>query len=212
MVHATRGAIGRPLLQRVRDHIGAHVWPIHRLDAATSGVLVFAKSPSVAGDLGQMLRRGEMVKHYFALVRGRPPPEGMIDNPVPRAEHSYRVPAQTCFRCQWHQGRYAWMWLRPITGRRHQLRRHLKHMSWPIIGDVRYGKGEHNRIFNREYGLVRMALHAARLRCPLPSGGVLEVSASVPEDLREPLLRWGLPPDQLEDRGWADLECIADEV
>jgi tRNA pseudouridine65 synthase len=81
------------------------------------------------------------------------------------------VPAQTeYFRIGTFE-RYSLVVALPKTGRLHQIRRHLKHVSCPLIGDVRYGKGEHNRLFREQYALDRLALHAAALRFVHPSSG-----------------------------------------
>lgn len=197
VVHTTRGGVGRPLLQRLRDQLETRVWPVHRLDAATSGAVLFALGPEIAAELQAVFRRGEVHKRYLALVRGVPgAPEGIIDHPVPNASGE-RVPARSDWWHRWDSGRYSLLEVHPRTGRRHQIRRHLKHMSWPIIGDVRYGKGEHNRKFRDEFGLCRLALHACALRLQGPSGPI-DVEAEVPEDLRRPLLRFGVPATAFE--------------
>jgi tRNA pseudouridine65 synthase len=182
----------------VRDAVGARVWPVHRLDAATSGVVLFALDAEAAAALSRRFSEGTVEKRYYALVRGRPPPAGTIDHPVPKAAGAERVPAVSDFRALFEAGRYTWLELRPRTGRRHQLRRHLKHMSWPIIGDVRYGKGEHNRHFRERHGLHRLALHAARLRFAGLAGETADVQAAVPADLAGPLRALGVPPPALE--------------
>jgi len=105
------------------------------------------------------------------LTRGHPPLHGLIDHPIPRAPGEERVPAQTeYFRIGTFE-RDALVVALPKTGRLHQIRRHLKHVSCPLIGDVRYGKGEHNRHFREEYALDRLALHAAAVRFTHPSTG-----------------------------------------
>src|SRR5688572_28656558 len=81
----------------VRDHVGHHVYPVHRLDRATSGVLVFAKTPEDAAVMHGAFDRGEVVKRYLALVRGVPPESGTIDHPVPQREGGARVDAVTTF-------------------------------------------------------------------------------------------------------------------
>jgi len=81
----------------------------------------------------------------------------------------------------------------PETGRLHQIRRHLKHISHPVIGDVRYGKGEHNRLFRARFGLYRLALHAAEVRLEHPATGApLRLAAPLPPDLAGPLAAMGL--------------------
>lgn len=205
VVHATRGAEGRPLLQRARDALGHRVWPLHRLDAATSGALAFALDPETASALAPRFGTGEVDKLYVALVRGVPPPSGVIDHPVPNAD-GRRVPAVSAFRRLWTNERYSLVAVRPRTGRRHQIRRHLKHESWPIIGDVRYGKGDHNRWFRKEHGLHRLALHAARLGFVVPDEGSLEVRAPLPPDLAEPLASLGVPRSILDEAPAAEAD------
>jgi tRNA pseudouridine65 synthase len=112
-----------------------------------------------------------MDKRYLALTRGHPPEQGLIDHPIPRAPGEERVPAQTEFARIGTFERYALVVALPKTGRLHQIRRHLKHLSCPLIGDVRYGKGEHNRLFRERYALDRLALHAAALRFVHPWTG-----------------------------------------
>jgi tRNA pseudouridine65 synthase len=172
-----------PLLQRVRDQVGTWVYPIHRLDRAASGCVVFGLDPAAAGFLGTAWTSGVVIKRYLAITRGHPPEHLVLDHPIPRAPGEERVPATTEIRRVDTFGRYALAEARPITGRLHQIRRHLKHLSCPIIGDVRYGKGEHNRIFRTQHGLVRLALHAASVSFPHPDGGAIEVAAPLPPDM-----------------------------
>ncbi|MEO1086004.1 MAG: hypothetical protein AAFY88_17330, partial [Acidobacteriota bacterium] len=93
-------------------------------------------------------------------------------------------------------GRYALVEARPRTGRLHQIRRHFKHRSWPILGDVHYGKGEHNRLLRDEYGLHRLALHAFEVQIDHPvTGERLKIRAPLSRDLADPLLALGLEPE-----------------
>ena len=173
-------------LLRLRDQIGARVFPVHRLDRATSGVLLFALSAEMAGRVCASFVAGEVEKTYLALVRGVPPEEILVDHPLPPGEdtHAPRVPAQTMIVRREVFGRYSLVEARPLTGRLHQVRRHLKHISCPLIGDVNYGKGEHNRLFRERYGLHRLFLHATRLRLPHPvQGGQLDIVSPLPADL-----------------------------
>ena len=171
---------------RVRDQIGAHVFPVHRLDRATSGVLLFALSAEVAALVCASFAEGKAEKTYLALVRGAPPEEIAVDHPLCPGEdsHAPKVPAQTLVLRREVFGRYSLVEARPLTGRLHQVRRHLKHLSCPLIGDVNYGKGEHNRLFRERYGLHRLFLHATRLRLPHPVyGGQVEISSPLPQEL-----------------------------
>lgn len=188
------------VLTVLRDQIGRHLYPVHRLDRGTSGALVLALDPATARALQERFEAGEVRKRYLALVRGIPPEEGVVDSPVPRAPDGPRVPAVTEFRRLGTFERYALLEVVPRTGRLHQIRRHLKHISHPIIGDVRYGKGEHNRLFRERFGLHRLALHALELAFPHPDvsrgGHDLRIVAPVPPDLAGPLRAMDLPvPD-----------------
>lgn len=171
------------LLQRTRDTVGAWVWLVNRLDRGTSGAVVFALDAAAAAALGDAFTTGAVTKTYLALTRGHPPEHLVIDHPVPRREGAERVDAVTEIRRLETFGRYAWVEARPRTGRLHQIRRHLKHISCPLIGDVRYGKGEHNRLFRERFDLHRLALHAARVIAPHPDGGTLDVTAPLAPDL-----------------------------
>jgi tRNA pseudouridine65 synthase len=179
-------------LFRVRDAIGARVHPVHRLDRGTSGALLFARSREATAAL-----QNRFEKRYLALVRGTPSPtEGTIDHPVPKSEDGPRVPAVTHFRlvARSEIDRCSLVEARPVTGRLHQIRRHLKHMSHPLIGDVTYGSGPLNRHYRATYDLHRLALHAwsVAFRHPV-SGAPIEVTAPVPDDLGRALDRLGLP-------------------
>ncbi len=183
-------------LNEVRDRLGQWVYPVHRLDRATSGVLAFALDRETARNLQAQFQDGRVEKRYLALVRGIPPEHGLIDHPVKTTLRGKdRVPALTEFRRLGTFERYALMEARPRTGRLHQIRRHFKHLSHPLIGDVRYGKGEHNRLFRERFGLHRLALHALEMRLEHPAGGrPLRWVAEVPEDLAGPLEAMGLWP------------------
>jgi tRNA pseudouridine65 synthase len=162
----------RDLLRMTRDALGRYVYPIHRLDRGASGAVLFGLNERAARELNRGFAEGATGKRYLALTRGHPPEHGLIDNPVPRAPGEPRVPAQTeYFRIGTFE-RYALIVALPRTGRLHQIRRHLKHVSCPLIGDVRYGKGEHNRWFREQYGFERLALHAAALRFAHPVTGL----------------------------------------
>jgi tRNA pseudouridine65 synthase len=175
-------------LTRARALAGRHVYPAHRLDRATSGVLLFALDPGTAAALGAQLSEGGFDKRYLAFVRGILGSAREIDHPLAAEPGSERKPAQTSVRPLGCFERYSLVEAIPHTGRTHQIRRHLKHVSHPVIGDTRYGKGEHNRIFRTRFGLQRLALHASTLAFTHPvTGERIVVHAPVPGDLAEPL-------------------------
>jgi tRNA pseudouridine65 synthase len=169
------------LLQQVRDAVGRYVYPIHRLDRGASGLVLFALDADAARSLSSAWPDAD--KRYLAITRGHPPEHLVIDHPIPRAPGEERVAARTEIWRRDTFGRYALVEARLHTGRLHQIRRHLKHISCPLIGDVRYGKGEHNRIFRTEHGLHRLALHCHHLAVPHPEGSTLTVASPLPADL-----------------------------
>jgi tRNA pseudouridine65 synthase len=188
LVHATaldRGET-RVVLQALRKLLGQTVFPLHRLDKATSGVLAFALDSSTARSLGERFESGEGIrKTYRAIVRGWPTGDRQIDHPLTRMKddrtdsRTQSLPAQTLLRIL-HRGalpvahgpypeiRHAELELRPLTGRRHQIRRHLKHIAHPVIGDSTHGKGPLNRAVSEHLGIARLWLHAESLELVMP--------------------------------------------
>jgi tRNA pseudouridine65 synthase len=145
--------------------------------------------------------RDDLAKRYIALVRGIAPEQLLIDHPLARlsddeghADTSQdKQPAQTQIARLGAFERYSLVLAQPQTGRSHQIRRHLKHISCPILGDTRYGKGEHNRACRERFGLHRLALHAGSLAFAHPvTGAPITVRAAIPADLAAPLAAMGL--------------------
>lgn len=170
----------------VRDRIiGAPIFALHRLDRGTSGVVGFALDSEMAAMMQETLRDPEITeKEYIALVRGPMKEPVDLDYPVPRKAGGERVPARTLFLPVATTGRWTLVKAYPRTGRYHQIRRHLKHLSLPVVGDTKYGKGEVNRLFRQDYGLNRLFLHAHRLTFKHPvSGEVLFVRAPLDKNL-----------------------------
>ena len=186
LVHRGWAADDDVALFRVRDMLGAHVHPVHRLDRGTSGALLFARTPEAAATLGRALEAGRVEKRYLALVRGTPPDEGVIDHAIPRREGGERAPAVTRFRLLARSpvDRCSLVLAEPETGRLHQVRRHLRHISHPIVGDVNHGSGVINRHYRASYGLHRLALHARSIAFDHPTTGErIVATAPVPDDL-----------------------------
>ncbi len=199
LVHRTGLDAGetRFAVQWLRQQIGRPVWPVHRLDKGTSGVLLLALDASCAATLAQDWAGGGVRKTYVAMVRGWPSEAGLIDHPLARlpddargARGLERQPALTRFRTLarlalplpdrgFAQTRCARIELQPDTGRRHQLRRHCKHMAHPIIGDATHGKGALNRAVAALLGSQRLWLHAQSLVLRHPvSGAPLHIEAA----------------------------------
>lgn len=219
-------------VQLLRDQIGRRVFPAHRLDRGTSGVLLFALERDVARTLAQRFETQVVDKRYLAIVRGHPAESGLIDHALVRRLDPMEIrrgkgagardalpedvgerdetddgdtsdvakgnetavvavaqPARTRFRRlatvelphavdRYPSSRYALVELFPETGRRHQLRRHLKHIAHPIIGDATYGKGRHNRLFQDLFGSHRLLLACTRLALDHPvTNAALEIVA-----------------------------------
>lgn len=191
---------------RVRDAIGEHVHPLHRLDRGTSGALLFARSRAVAASMSRAFEEGRVDKRYLALVRGTPPESGTIDYAIPKEDGGPRVPAVTRFRriARSTVDRCSLVLAMPETGRLHQIRRHLRHIDHPLVGDVEHGSGEINRRYRAEYSLHRLALHAVFLAFVHPvTGQRIEVSAPLPADLAAPLALLALPQGALPDEAAA---------
>ncbi|WP_199405249.1 tRNA pseudouridine(65) synthase TruC [Corallincola holothuriorum] len=174
----------RFVMQTLRDQLGQHVYPVHRLDKPTSGCLIFALDPSTASALSLLFQNGEIEKQYHAVVRGYVNSADMIDYPLKekRDKHEDRrtsedkppQPAVTHYQPleqlllpipvgNYPEARYSLLKLRPETGRRHQLRRHMAHISHPIVGDTTHGDGKHNKLFRQELGLKGLLLRATRI-------------------------------------------------
>jgi len=178
-------------LQMARDLLGQRVYPVHRLDKPTSGVLLFALSPEDAAVVTASFTAGKVRKRYLAVCRGITPDNGVIDYPLVeeqdrhdpyRQEGKEPQEAVTTYRRlasvelpfavgRYPTSRYSLVEAEPQTGRRHQIRRHFKHIFHPLIGDVNYGEGRHNRFFREEFNSSRLLLHAAELVLPHPADG-----------------------------------------
>ncbi len=171
--HETRFA-----LQLLRDQIGRRVYPVHRLDKATSGVLLFALDPDDARCLAQQFEARTVRKEYLAIVRGYCPARGTVEHPLEdetgTSARAAPREARTDYQClrtvelpvavdRYATSRYSLVALRPHSGRRHQLRRHMKHIAHPIIGDATYGKGVHNRFFRQHFACDRLLLACVSL-------------------------------------------------
>ncbi|MDE2075806.1 MAG: pseudouridine synthase [Burkholderiales bacterium] len=184
LVHRTGLDAGetRFVVQTLRDQLGQPVYPVHRLDKGTSGVLIMALSSAVARALALQFEHHLVTKTYLAWVRGWPEDHFEVDHPLLREDAPPEQAAQeafTTFEClarlelpipvdRYPSTRVALLHARPTTGRRHQIRRHLKHVSHPIIGDSTHGKGAHNRWWAHRLGVNRLWLHALRLSITHP--------------------------------------------
>lgn len=165
------------LLQILRNQLGYQIFTIHRLDRATSGVLLFAKDPSTSTLLNTLFMNRVIEKHYLAIVRGWTDDESTIDYPLADEETGKfeALPSVTNYRTlgrseidasiglRYPTARFSLVDIQPVTGRRHQIRKHFSHLRHPIIGDKRHGDVKQNKYFEQEFGIGRMLLHASYL-------------------------------------------------
>lgn len=177
------------VMQTLRDQIGQHVFPVHRLDRPTSGVLLFALSSEIARLMSEQFATKQIEKTYHAIVRGYVEGEATIDYPL--VEELDKIadkfsdsnkPAQdavTTYRGiskievpikvgKFDTARYSFVELKPKTGRKHQLRRHMKHIFHPILGDSKHGDLHQNRAFAEFFFIKRLMLHASKLQITHP--------------------------------------------
>ncbi|WP_405035561.1 tRNA pseudouridine(65) synthase TruC [Pseudidiomarina sp. CB1] len=191
-------------LQKLRDQIGQHVFPAHRLDRPTSGLLLFAKAADTARALTAEFTERRVEKRYHAVVRGYLA-DGVLDYPLREEldkiadkyadQDKAAQPAITAYRClrqvelpyavsKKHQtSRYSLMELQPQTGRKHQLRRHMAHLRHPIVGDTHHGDGRHNKFFREHFGCHRLLLAATGLTFQHPhTKQTVALQLPVPQD------------------------------
>jgi tRNA pseudouridine65 synthase len=168
-------------LQMLRDQIGRHVSPVHRLDRKTSGLLLFAFEKDVEIAMHKQFQESLVTKKYLAILRGYTPDEQDIDYPLAK-ENGNMQEAQTYFKTLQraeidvafgkHQtSRYSLVEATPKTGRMHQLRRHFAHIFHPIIGDRKHGCNKQNRFFMEQFEMTTMLLHASELAFKHPVTG-----------------------------------------
>ncbi|MFH1529428.1 MAG: pseudouridine synthase [Pseudomonadota bacterium] len=200
VVHHGWARDGRSLVGMVRDRVdGRQVRGVHRLDRGTSGVVVFGLTLEATRRLAEDMQAGLWEKRYLALVRGVAPEAVTVDHPIPRTAGGERVPARTRLRrvatAETCPRQTSLVEALLDTGRLHQVRRHIRHIGHPVIGDANYGDNKVNRALAETYDLRRLALHAVSLALPHPiSGEPLALSAPLPPDLLQPLLRMGYDP------------------
>lgn len=200
-------------LQMLRNHLGQHVYPIHRLDKPTSGVLLFALSSEAASKMQKIFQARDVRKEYHAIVRGYMDEEGVLDKPLSdireKIEKAHpeliREPQTATTRFQtiatvevpfankrYTTSRYSLVRALPETGRKHQIRRHLDQAAHPIIGDTRYGDGIHNRYFRDRIRVRRLLLWSSRLSFTHPiTGEFVDIQAPTPNKVKRVLYEFG---------------------
>jgi|OM-RGC.v1.010694483 tRNA pseudouridine synthase C (EC 5.4.99.-) len=195
LVHRTELARGEmeAAVQLLRDQIGQRVYPVHRLDRGTSGVLLMTLDSESASQLGEQFMNREVKKEYSTLVRGHIHDSGSIDYPLAKLNEEkgrsrfkiegteqecvshyeliekYTVPIPVS---KYPSTRLSHIKVRPEQGRKHQIRRHFKHVFHPLIGDTRYGCRHCNHVFRETYNPdLRLMLHSASLTVTHPKSG-----------------------------------------
>ncbi len=201
-------------MQTLRNQLGKWVYPLHRLDKATSGVLVFALDRETAKGMMLSFTNGVVSKSYLAVVRGYTEKRGRIEKPLqePRDRRNgirppVEKPAQEAVTeyerlaavelphavGRYATARFSLIEARPLSGRMHQIRRHLKHIFHPVIGDTTYGDGRQNDFFRTRFNSHRLLLHAREIVFPDPSTGrEVRIEAPLDDGLRSLLqeLAW----------------------
>ncbi|WP_339722947.1 tRNA pseudouridine(65) synthase TruC [uncultured Paraglaciecola sp.] len=213
--HETQFAV-----QLLRDQIGQHVFPVHRLDRPTSGVLVFALSADIARKLGEQFASQLIHKTYLAIVRGHIKDEGVIDyglkekldkiadkmakqdKPAKEAVtlfnrlHKFELPFAVS---KYASARYSLVQLTPKTGRKHQLRRHLAHINHPIVGDTAHGDGKHNVFLRQQFNFKQLALTCKSMHLKHPvSEETLVLSCELDRNIYDLLEKWQVNHHQLK--------------
>lgn len=200
------------VMQTLRDQIGQHVFPVHRLDRPTSGVLLFALSSEIARLMSEQFATKQIEKTYHAIVRGYVEGEATIDYPL--VEELDKIadkfsdsnkPAQdavTTYRGiskieipikvgKFDTARYSFVELKPKTGRKHQLRRHMKHIFHPILGDSKHGDLHQNRAFAEFFSIKRLMLHASKLQITHPiNHNTIIIEANLDQQWQDILLKF----------------------
>ncbi|MDD5599894.1 MAG: pseudouridine synthase [Victivallaceae bacterium] len=204
LVHRTSMSADKDfLLQRVRSQCGRKIYPVHRLDRPTSGVVLFAFSKEYAAEFFRVFREREAGKTYLALVRGWTEDSGIIDSPLKTAagkEQDALTLYKTLARTEvpipvgpYENARYSLVEIDLKTGRTHQIRRHFAHLRHPLIGDTKYGDGRHNQMFRAEFNSHRLLLAAVRLELTHPfTGEKLSVNAPLEAGFKAVLDKLGI--------------------
>ncbi len=175
---------GRTLLTWLRDRLDQLIYPVHRLDRASSGAICFALNSGCARELQAALRQPTARKEYLTLVRGTPPTRFHCDFTLKSGATKEPKQASTHFRSVLQGDGFTLLIARIETGRRHQIRRHLARLGHQIVGDTTYGKGKINRWLRDDHGLPRLFLHSWLLSIPDPFGeGDVQVTDPLPADL-----------------------------
>jgi tRNA pseudouridine65 synthase len=182
------------LLQLIDKELQLKVYPIHRLDRKTSGMILMAKKKEFVSKFQELFTAKEIQKTYFGVVRGFSPDTKIIDSPVKGRDANVHKEAFTHLKTldnitlnipvkPYDSSRYSLVELVPKTGRMHQLRVHTNKISHPLIGDTKYGDKNHDMMFDENFGWNHLFLHAGKLEFIHPfSSEKLLLKATFPKD------------------------------
>jgi tRNA pseudouridine65 synthase len=200
LVHRTKIATETDVfaLQLLRDQIGQRVYPVHRIDRKTSGILLFALSEEVNSTLSAIFREQQIEKTYWAIVRGFTDSEGTIDYALKKeigqlqdSVTHYKTLAQTEISVplgKFDTSRYSLVEVKPETGRMHQIRKHLAHIHHPIIADRPHGCNKQNKLFKEKWAMDSMLLHAKEVEFKHPvTDEVLHIKANFSSEFERTL-------------------------
>lgn len=192
--HSRNAAEEESLLQNIKNATNLKVYPIHRLDRKTSGVILLAKQKEYVSKFQELFTNNAIQKTYFGIVRGFSPNEKTIDSPVKGRDAKIHKEAFTLLKTinnitlnipvkPYDSSRYSLVELTPKTGRMHQLRVHMNKISHPLIGDAKYGDKNHDMMFATNFGWKNLFLHAGKLSFTHPfSEKKIELKAPFPKD------------------------------
>lgn len=185
-------------VQILRDQIGQKVYPVHRLDRKTGGILLFAKDEASNSQLQQAFMKKEVSKKYLAIVRGFTQDKGTIDYPLTTDDgktqdaithystlQQFEIPVPIG---KFETSRYSLVEVIPETGRMHQIRKHFAHIFHPIIGDRPYGCNKQNKLFLEKWQMNTMLLHASEIEFKNPlNDEIIILKAEVQEEFKRVL-------------------------
>ncbi len=213
LVHPSAMAKNAPqsAQQMLRNILGQWVYPVHRLDRKTAGVLLFALDKETNSMMQQQFMNGQVEKTYHAIVRGYCPESGIIDYPITN-DKGIRQNAITNYKRigtaelpvpqgNFQTSRYSLVEVKPVTGRMHQIRKHFAHIMHPIIGDRPYGCNKQNRLFKEKWNHTEMLLHASSLSFVHPYSGTsvhIEAPFHPAYDRILALMGWSSSPRSLK--------------
>ena len=205
VVHPTKLAPDAvAVLPSLRKQLDRYVYPVHRSDRGTSGIVVFGLSPDAARQFGELMQAREVDKQYLAVLRGYADDVGRIDYAIEDADkQNGRLDSVTDYWCErrveipyavgpYEQSRYSLVIVKPLTGRRHQIRKHFAHLRHPVIGDSTYGDGDHNRLYRQAFRCRRLLLMASSLSFTHPATGErVDIACGVPKRIERLFERFG---------------------